>query len=118
MAVYREWMRCAVPRPGHVRAVRRVVLGAVLVFTCAAARAELTCEQLGAIAKTTVELRNQGASLTRLLADAERDETKSRLTARELDIVKQVIRLSFDGTLSPAEVVEACQQGGALVPSR
>jgi hypothetical protein len=90
----------------------------VLVIACAAAHAELTCEQLGAIARTTIELRNQGASLTRLLADAERDETKSRLTARELEIVKQVIRLSFDGTLSPAEVVEACQQGGALVPSR
>jgi hypothetical protein len=98
--------------------VLRVVLGAVLVVACAAARAELTCEQLGAIARTTIELRNQGASLTRLLADAERDEMKNRLTMRELDIVKQVIRLSFDGTMSPAEVVEACQQGGALVPSR
>jgi hypothetical protein len=96
----------------------RVVLGAVLVFACAAARAELTCEQLGTIAQATVELRNQGVSLTRLLADAERDEMKSRLTARELEIVRQVIRLSFDGTMSPAEVVEACQQGGALVPSR
>ena len=96
----------------------RVILGAVLVFACAAARAELTCEQLGAVAKTTVESRNLGASLTRLLADAERGEMKSRLTARELDTVKQVIRLSFDATLSPAEVVEACKQGGALVPSR
>ncbi len=110
--------RDAGPRPGHAGAVWRAVLGAVLVIACATARAELTCEQLGAIAKTTVELRNQGASLTRLLADAERGEMKDRLTARELEIVKQVIRLSFDGTLSPAEVVEACQQGGAIVPSR
>lgn len=105
-------------RPGHAGAHLRVVLGVVLVIACAAARAELTCEQLGAIAKTTVELRNQGASLTRLLADAERDEMKNRLAERELEVVKRVIRLSFDGTLSPAEVVEACQQGGALVPSR
>jgi hypothetical protein len=111
-------MLCAGIHRKYAGAVWRVVLGAILVIACAAARAELTCEQLGAIARTTVELRNQGASLTRLLADAERDETKSRLTARELEIVKQVIRLSFDGTLSPAEVVEACQQGGALVPSR
>ena len=95
----------------------RIVLGAVLVVACAVARAELTCEQLGAIAKTTVELRNQGASLTRLLADAERGEMKNRLAERDLEIVKQVIRLSFDGTLSLAEVMEACQQGGALVPS-
>jgi hypothetical protein len=111
-------MFCAGLRPEQASVVLRVVLGAILVIACAAARAELTCEQLGAIARTTVELRNQGTSLTRLLADAERDEMKNRLTARELEIVKQVIRLSFDGTLSPAEVVEACQQGGALVPSR
>ena len=96
----------------------RVVLGAVLVIACAAARAELTCEQLGAIAKTTVELRNQGASLTRLLADAERDEMKNRLVEREIEVVKRVIRLTFDGTVAPAEVVEACQKDGGFVPSR
>ncbi len=115
---YREWIFCAGLRPGRAGAVLRVALGAALVIACAAARAELTCEQLGAIGRTTVELRNQGASLTRLLADAERGELPNRLAARELDVVKQVIRLSFDGTLSPAEVVESCQQGGALVPSR
>ena len=109
--------RCAGIGPRHPGAAR-AVLAAVLILACAAARAELTCEQLGAVAQTTVELRNQGASLTRLLADAERGEMRSRLTARELEVVKQVIRLSFDGTMSPAEVLEACQQGGALVPSR
>ena len=113
-----EWKVCAGIRGKYPAAAARVVLGAVLVFACAAARAELTCEQLGAIARTTVELRNQGVSLTRLLVDAERDQMKSRLTEREVEIVKQVIRLSFDGTLSPAEVVEACQQGGALIPAR
>ena len=113
-----EWTTFTGIRPEYPLGVLRIVVGAAFILACAVARAELSCEQLGAIAKTTVELRNQGASLTRLLADAERDETKSRLTARELEIVKQVIRLSFDGTMSPAEVVEACQQGGALVPSR
>ena len=113
-----EWTIWAGNGPNSPAAAARVVLGAILVFGCAVARAELTCEQLGAVAKTTVELRNQGVSLTRLLVDAERDGMKSRMTEREVEIVKQVIRLSFDATLSPAEVVEACQQGGALVPSR
>ena len=113
-----ERSHCAGIGPKFAAAAARVFLGVVLVFACAAARAELTCEQLGVIAKTTIEMRNQGASLTRLLADAERGEMQSRLTARELEIVKQVIRLSFDATLSLAEVVEACQQGGAIVPSR
>jgi hypothetical protein len=96
----------------------RVTLGSALVLVCTVARAELSCEQLGAVASTTVDLRNQGASLTRLLADAEGGGMKDRFTAAELETVKRVIRLSFDGTLSPAEVVEACQQGGAAVPSR
>ena len=114
----RNWANRAGLRPKYRAAAARVVAGAVLILACAAARAELTCEQLGVIAKTTIEMRNQGVSLTRLLADAERGEMRSRLTARELDVVKQVIRLSFDGTMSPAEVLEACQQGGAIVPSR
>ena len=74
--------------------------------------------QLGALAQKTIELRNQGASLKRLLDDVDRGELRERLTPRELALVKEVMRLSFEGALSPMEVVEACQQGGAIVPSR
>jgi len=96
----------------------RAVLSLVLFVACAPVRAELTCEQVGAIAKSTIQLRDQGASLARLLADVERGDMKDRLSARELNTVKDVIRYAFDGTLSPAELVEACQQGGTVVPSR
>ena len=96
----------------------RVFVAVILLLACPAARAELTCAQLGAIAQKTVDLRNQGTSLSRLIADVERGELKARLTERELALVKDVVRLSFDGTLSPVEVVEGCQQGGVVVPSR
>ena len=96
----------------------RIVAVLVLLLACPAARAELTCEQHGAIAQETVRQRDQGTSLSRLLADVERGELKDRLTPRELALVKDVIRHSFNGTLSPAEVVEACKQGGALLITR
>lgn len=90
----------------------------VLLLSCAVARAEMTCVQYGAIAQETLRLRDQGASLSRLLADVDRGEMKRRLTAHELSVVKDVIRHSFSGALSPADVVEACKLGGTLVPSR
>jgi hypothetical protein len=96
----------------------RVLAIIVLLLSCAVARAGMTCEQYGAIAQETLRLRDQGASLSRLLADIDRGEMKQRLTAHELSVVKDVIRHSFSGALSPAEVVEACKLGGTLVPSR
>lgn len=96
----------------------RILTVILLALVCTAAGAEMTCEQYGAIAQETVRLRDQGASLSRLLADVDRGEMKQRLTPHEFAVVKDVIRASFTGTLSPGEVVEACLQGGALVPSR
>ena len=43
----------------------------MLVLPCALARAEVTCEQLVAISQQTVNLRNEGASLPKLLADTD-----------------------------------------------
>ncbi len=96
----------------------RILILVFLAFVCAPARAEMTCEQYGAIAQETVRLRDQGASLSRLLTDLERGELKQRLTAHEFQVVKDVIRASFNRLLSPVEVVEACMQGGTLIPSR
>jgi hypothetical protein len=96
----------------------RILFFVLLVLVCAAASAEITCEQFGVIAQETVRQRDQGASLSRLLAEVERGEMKDRLTLQELALVRDVIRYSFNSILSPAEVVEACRQGGMVVPSR
>ena len=96
----------------------RILIVFFLLLFCTAARAEMTCEQYGVISQETVRLRDQGASLSRILADLERGELKKRITPREFEVVKDVIRHSFSGALSPGEVVEACKLGGTLVPSR
>ena len=95
----------------------RILTFIFLLLVCAAAGAEMTCEQYGEIAQQTIRLRDQGASLSRLIADLERGEMKQRLTARELAVVKDVMRASFNALLSPGEVVEACKQGGTLIPA-
>lgn len=94
---------------------RRIALA--LLALCAPAQAALTCDQYGAIAQETVRQRDLGASLSRLLAEVERGEMAS-LPPREIALVKDIVRYSFDGTLSPLQILEACQQGGMLVPSR
>ena len=95
----------------------RIILVAGLSLVCITARAELTCEQLGAIAQTTVELRNQGNTLNALLAEARRDG-KNKYTEQELVLIGNLIRHSYDSTLSPAEVLEACKRDTKSAPPR
>ena len=96
----------------------RIITLAALALVSWEAAGAITCEQFGAIARQTVQLRDQGASLKRLLADVGKGDMKDKLTPQELVLVRNVVRMSFDGTMSPAEVVEACKEGGAFVPAR
>jgi len=93
----------------------RIALAAGLSFACVTAQAELTCEQLGAIAQTTVELRNQGNTLNALLAEARRG---GKYTEQELVLIGTLIRHSYDSTVDPAEVLEACKRDMKSAPPR
>lgn len=84
---------------------------------CTAAQADLTCEQLGAIAQTTVELRNQGNTLNALLVEARRDG-RNKYSEQEMTLIQTLIRHSYDSTVSPAEVLEACKQDNKPAPPR
>ncbi len=95
----------------------RIALAAGLSLSCVAAQAELSCEQMGAIAQTTVDLRNQGNSLNALLAEARRDG-KVKYTEQELTLIGTLIRHSYDSTVSPAEVIEACKRDTKSAPPR
>lgn len=95
----------------------RIILVAGLSLACVTAQAELTCQQLGAIAQTTIELRNQGNTLNALLAEARRDG-KNKYTEQELVLIGNLIRHSYDSTLSPAEVIEACKRDTKSAPPR
>jgi hypothetical protein len=88
----------------------------ILLLPCALARAEVTCEQLVAISQQTVTLRNQGASLPKLLADTEDAEMKRRFTPVELEFIRLLISETFVGAYSPHDVHEACESGTLAIP--
>lgn len=98
-------------------ALLRSVLSAGLSLVCVTAQAELTCTQLGAISQNTVELRNQGNTLNALLAAARRDG-QNKYTEQEMALIRDLIRHSYDSTVTPAEVVEACKENTKSSPPR
>jgi len=94
----------------------RVFAAIVLLVATASAGAAITCDQLVAISQKSVDLRNQGASLSSVLAELEGPEFKQRFTPVELDFVRLLIRESFIGAYSPYEVREACEDGRLAIP--
>jgi len=88
----------------------------LLVLPFAVAKAEVTCDQLVAVSQKTVDLRNQGASLSSVMAGTEDAEMKRRFTASELEFIRLLIRESFIGSYSPHDVHEACQDGRLGIP--
>ena len=94
---------------------RLVILIAVLVASTPAF-AEVTCDQLVAISQKAIDLRNEGFSLPRVLADTEGTELKQRFTPTELDFIRLLIRESFLGAYSPHDVKEACEDGRLAIP--
>lgn len=92
---------------------RYAVAGLILPMLCgAAAQAALTCEQLVAIAQTTVGLRNQGVALNVLLADVNRDNMKSQFSADELEVIRRIIAQTYTGEVSPFEISQSCKENG------
>jgi hypothetical protein len=89
-----------------------------LCCAAAAARAELTCEQLAMIGQTAVQLRDQGVSLSRVLADARREDMRQRFSEAELNVIGRAAQLAYTGEASPAEILQACVDGRASAPRR
>lgn len=92
---------------------RRLVVLSLLGLTAApAAGAEpaagLTCEQLFAIARSTVQHRDQGYSLPQVLGALKSVESEGKLSAIELQTLRRAITLVYLGHASPEEVGIEC----------
>lgn len=100
------------------RAARKLLMACWLLALCwpVAAQAALECEQLGVVAQTTIKLRDGGISLNAVLAEIERGDLRQQLTAQELNVVRQVVQVSFTSEYSPLEIFEACKAGGLGLP--
>jgi hypothetical protein len=74
------------------------------------ASAALTCEQLLAISETTVRYRDQGYSLSQVLAELKDIDAAKRLTPAELDVLRNSVTLVYLSNASPKEVALECVQ--------
>ncbi len=96
------------------------LIGAFAAFlsllTGGSAQAALECDQVVAVAQTTVTLRDQGSSLSAVLTEIERGDLRQKLNAQELNLLRQIVRLSFTSEASVHEIFEACKAGELGLP--
>lgn len=99
--------------------MRKLILILVFVFKgvfSSGAEAALSCEQLVAVSQTTLSMRDQGMSLSAVLAEIETAEIRANLDAQQINLLRQIVRVSFTSEFSPREVHEACVSGSLGIP--
>ena len=87
----------------------RLITFAVFALQGVPAGAAVSCEQLADNAYATEQLRNQGHSLTTVLAEADKLESSGNFTRDELDLIKGVVDRAFKSIQSPLEVLQSCR---------
>ncbi len=74
------------------------------------ASAAVTCEQLAEVAFATQKLRDQGYSLTTVLAETDKLEASNKFTAGDLVIIRSIVDKAFkDGGRMPHELLQSCK---------
>ena len=73
------------------------------------AAAAVTCEQLGNIAQTTEELRNQGYALESVLAEADKLEASDKLSKQDIGLVRKTVDQTFKRDRTPLEILQECR---------
>ncbi len=68
------------------------------------------------VSQTAISLRDQGQSLSEVLVEIERGEMRQMLDAQELNLLRQIVRISFTSEYSPREILEACKSGSLGIP--
>jgi hypothetical protein len=92
------------------RAAAAAIALVLALLLAAPASAALTCEQLIVIAETAVRYRDQGYTLNQVLAELKSVDRDNRLTAAELDVLRNSVSLVYLGNASPKEVALECVQ--------
>lgn len=79
-------------------------------LACGASMAAATCEQLGNIAYTAEQLRNQGYSLAAVLAEADKLETSDNWSKQDVGRARQAVEQAFTLTRTPLEILQQCRE--------
>ncbi|MBY0267481.1 MAG: hypothetical protein K2W84_13790 [Burkholderiales bacterium] len=78
----------------------------------------LSCEQMVAAAQAGIDQRNQGASLSRVLAELERPELRERLSAEDYALLRRAVQMSYTSEISIHELAETCNASRGVKPKR
>jgi hypothetical protein len=95
---------------------RAMIVAALLCMASAPGQAALECDQVLAVAQTTIKLRDDGASLSAVMREMESGELRQKLDARELNLLRQIVRMSFTSEASLHEIAAACKAGELGLP--
>lgn len=99
--------------------MQRIWTGLFIVFAALSARdacANLNCDHLLAAAQTTISLRDQGYTLSRVLSEVDSAEVRQKFNAQEMNLIRQIVRISFNSEFSLREIAEECQSGSLGIP--
>jgi len=78
----------------------------------------LSCEQMVAAAQAGIRQRDQGASLSRVLAELERPELRERLSLEDHALLRRAVQMSYTSEISLHELAETCNASRGVKPRR
>lgn len=84
----------------------------------ASASPSLSCEQMVAAAQAGISQRDQGASLSRVLAELDRPELRERLSAEDQALLRRAVQMSYTSEISIHELAETCNASRGVKPKR
>jgi hypothetical protein len=101
---------------GNIARLIRAFMAVLPLVASVPVHAALECEQLVSAAQTTVKLRDGGASLSAVMNDIERSGLQQKLDVQEINLLRQIVRMSYTSEASVYEVFEACKSGELGLP--
>lgn len=78
----------------------------------------LGCEQMVAAAQAGIRQRDQGVSLSRVLAELDRPELRERLSPEEQLLLGRAVQMSYTSEISIHELAETCNASRGVKPRR
>ncbi|MBM3367263.1 MAG: hypothetical protein FJY43_03135 [Betaproteobacteria bacterium] len=71
-----------------------------------------------AAAQAGIRQRDQGASLSRVLAELERPELRERLSLEDHALLRRAVQMSYTSEISLHELAETCNASRGVKPRR
>jgi hypothetical protein len=87
-----------------------------LLVAAIPAQAALECDQVIAAAQAAIKLRDDGMSLNAVMRDMENSNLQQKLDAKEVNLLRQIVRMSFTSETSLHEIAESCNAGELGLP--